>query len=221
MGIRHEDLWRALDTLAAEHGMTPSGLARAAGLDATSFNRSKRTGTDGRLRWPSTESLSRVLAATGASLESFSALVAGHRTLSHGGRDRDRDRRWRVARLRGGSVCVGGFDVEGAPTGPDWERRDTPTGAGPGDYGLAVETGELAPALCEGDLVMVSPEAVVRSGDRVIACLDGAVIPGLLRDGSTEIVVLAPFGGGAARNCSRIALRWIHRIVWIGRPAAL
>ncbi len=220
MAIRHEDLWRALDTLAAEHGMSPSGLARAAGLDATAFTRSNRTGTAGRLRGPSTQSRRRGLSATGASLESFSALVAGHRTLSQGRRDRDRDRRLRVARLRGGAVCVGGFDREGAPIGPDWERHEPPTGVAPGDYGLAVETGELAPALCEGDLVMVSPEAAVRSGDRVVACLDGAVIPGLLRDRSAHGVVLAPFGGGAARSCSRIALRWIHRIVWIGRPAA-
>ena len=218
MGIRHEDLWRALDTLAAEHGMTPSGLARAAGLDATSFNRSKRTGTGGRLRWPSTESLSRVLAVTGASLESFSALVAGHRTLSHP--RRDRDRRLRVARLRGGAVCAGGFDREGSPTGPEWERHEPPAEAGPGDYGLAVETGELEPALCEGDLVMVSPDAAVRSGDRVVACLEGTVIPGLLRDRSADLVVLMPFSGGTSRRCSRRALLWIHRIVWIGRTAA-
>lgn len=217
MGIRHEDLWRALDTLAAEHGMTPSGLARAAGLDATSFNRSKRRGSDGRLRWPSTESLSRVLAATGSSLETFSELVAGNRTLSHA--RRERDRRLRVASLRGESLALGGFDGEGAPTGPDWERQEPPAEAGPADYGLAVETGELAPALCEGDLVMVSPDAAIRRGDRVVACLDGMVVPALLRDRSEERVVLVPFSGAAARSCSRMALRWMHRIVWIGRSS--
>ena len=75
--MKHEDVWRALDTLAAEHGLSASGLARKAGLDATTFNRSKRRMGDGRARWPSTESLSKVLNATGASLESFTALVGG------------------------------------------------------------------------------------------------------------------------------------------------
>ena len=29
--MRHEDIWRAIDTLAAERGLTASGLARRAG----------------------------------------------------------------------------------------------------------------------------------------------------------------------------------------------
>ena len=59
--MKHDDIWRALDTLAAEHGMSASGLAKRSGLDATTFNRSKRTMPDGRARWPSTESLAKVL----------------------------------------------------------------------------------------------------------------------------------------------------------------
>ena len=82
--MNHEDVWRALDTLAAEHGLTTSGLARKAGLDATTFNRSKRRMADGRARWPSTESVAKVLQATGASLETFTALVGGARAVPHG-----------------------------------------------------------------------------------------------------------------------------------------
>ena len=58
--LRHEDIWRAIDKLAHEHGLTPSGLARRAGLDATTFNRSKRMSREGKLRWPSTESVAKV-----------------------------------------------------------------------------------------------------------------------------------------------------------------
>src|SRR5881227_1398508 len=75
--MKHDDIWRALDTLAAEHGLSASGLAKKSGLDATTFNPSKRRMPDGRNRWPSTESLAKVLDATGASLESFTALVTG------------------------------------------------------------------------------------------------------------------------------------------------
>src|SRR6201986_3946044 len=67
----HGQIWGAIDGLAERHDLTPSGLARRAGLDPTSFNKSKRLSVDGRLRWPSTESIAKVLDATGASMEEF------------------------------------------------------------------------------------------------------------------------------------------------------
>lgn len=80
--MKHEDIWRALDTLAAENGLSASGLAKRSGLDPTTFNPSKRRMPDGRARWPSTESLAKVLSATGASLEAFTTLVTGARALT-------------------------------------------------------------------------------------------------------------------------------------------
>ncbi|MCB1428220.1 MAG: helix-turn-helix transcriptional regulator, partial [Nitratireductor sp.] len=35
--LSHEGVWAAIDALAERHGMTASALARAAGLDPTSF----------------------------------------------------------------------------------------------------------------------------------------------------------------------------------------
>ena len=52
-----------------------------AGLDPTTFNKSKRGTANGKLRWPSTESLAKVLAATGASFEEFAALTSGDRAI--------------------------------------------------------------------------------------------------------------------------------------------
>src|SRR6202041_1310292 len=83
----------ALDTLAAENGLSASGLAKRSGLDATTFNPSKRTMPDGRARWPSTESVAKVLDATGASLESFTSLVSGARALTSGAAARGMSRR--------------------------------------------------------------------------------------------------------------------------------
>ena len=60
--MQHSQIWRAIDALAERRGMTASGLARAAGLDPTTFNKSKRQGVDGKPRWPSTESVARALA---------------------------------------------------------------------------------------------------------------------------------------------------------------
>src|SRR5256885_16240744 len=71
MILRHADIWQAIDQLAAEHGYSPSGLARRAGLDPTTFNKSKRIARDGRPRWPSTESIAKVLGATSMSFAEF------------------------------------------------------------------------------------------------------------------------------------------------------
>jgi orotate phosphoribosyltransferase len=73
--LSHEDIWNAIDRLAQAFGYSPSGLAKQAGLDPTSFNKSKRTSPDGKPRWPSTESLAKVLAVTGATMSEFIALI--------------------------------------------------------------------------------------------------------------------------------------------------
>ena len=65
--LSHSDIWKALDRLAEKAGTSASGLARDAGLDPTSFNRSKRQSRDGKNRWPSTESVSKVLTVVGVS----------------------------------------------------------------------------------------------------------------------------------------------------------
>jgi hypothetical protein len=71
--LKHADVWRAIDRLAEKHGMSPSGLARRSGLDPTTFNKSKRITKEGKQRWPSTESVAKVLTATGDSLAEFVA----------------------------------------------------------------------------------------------------------------------------------------------------
>lgn len=70
MTLTHAQIWLAIDRLAERHGMTPSGLARHAGLDPTAFNPSKRTRGD-RLHWPSTESIAKILAVTETGVVEF------------------------------------------------------------------------------------------------------------------------------------------------------
>jgi phage repressor protein C with HTH and peptisase S24 domain len=79
--LTHSKIWTAIDALARRYGLSPSGLAKRAGLDATAFNRSKRVTPEGRPRWPTTESVAKVLAATGASLTSSctSSMTRGQR----------------------------------------------------------------------------------------------------------------------------------------------
>lgn len=74
--LTHDKIWNTIDLIAQQVGTTPSGLARKAGLDATTFNKSKRFGQNGRERWPSTETLARILEVAGMDLVAFATLVA-------------------------------------------------------------------------------------------------------------------------------------------------
>ncbi len=214
--MKHEDVWRALDTLAAEKGLSPSGLARAAGLDPTTFNRSKRRTRTG-LRWPSTESLSRVLHATGASLEAFTALVGGGRALTTG-RHHHRGglRHLPVLPLsRLGEADL--FDEAGHPRRENWEQVEVPQPAELHDYAVGIDSARFEPAFREGGTLVVSPDAPVRPGDRA-----------LLHEGLVEHVsiVLVAKGNGARFRLQpfdtsmellpvdRLDVRRMHRIVW-------
>ncbi len=107
--LTHAQVWTALDRLAERAGMSPSGLARRAGLDPTTFNKSKRVTTDGRERWPSTESISKALAATSSTIETFVQLIgdsaradaSGAAARLRRGRQRRLFRRQRVSGRQG------------------------------------------------------------------------------------------------------------------------
>lgn len=71
----HEQIWQGLDRLAKVRGFSASGLAKKAGLDPTSFNKSKRFSPDGKPRWPSTESISKVLHATDSTMSDLFSLI--------------------------------------------------------------------------------------------------------------------------------------------------
>ena len=75
MQLSYSEIWNGIENLAESQGLSLSALAIKAGLDPTSFNKSKRVGTDGRKRWPSTESMNKILQATNTSLFEFMELA--------------------------------------------------------------------------------------------------------------------------------------------------
>jgi phage repressor protein C with HTH and peptisase S24 domain len=105
--LTHEQIWSALDRLAARVSLSPSGLARRAGLDPTTFNKSKRVTADGRERWPSTESVAKALAAANASIGTFVALMGdgARQAASPAAAVRRGDRV--VVKTNGGEVVLG------------------------------------------------------------------------------------------------------------------
>jgi len=214
--MKHDEIWRALDTLAAEHGLSPSGLAKRAGLDATTFNPSKRRMPDGRARWPSTESLAKVLDATGATLDAFTALVTGARALPAGGRATPAASR-RVPLI--GFAQAGGdgfFDDGGYPVGGGWDEVALPEIADPNAYALEISGESMEPVFRDGDVVIVSPAAPLRRGDRVVVrTLDGEVMAKQLARRSARRVELRSLNPAHPdRSFDLVEVSWVHRIVW-------
>jgi len=158
--LSHARIWAAIDELAARYGFSASGLARKSGLDATSFNRSKRTSAEGRDRWPSTESIAKILAATGASLEEFMRLVEPAQGPARS-----------TIPLIGMTQAGAGrfFTEDGMPTGgPGWEEVEFPDISNEKVFALEVAGESMLPLYRDGDVLIVSPSATVRKGDRVV-----------------------------------------------------
>jgi phage repressor protein C with HTH and peptisase S24 domain len=213
--MKHDDIWRALDTLAAENGLSASGLARRAGLDPTTFNPSKRTMPDGRARWPSTESVAKVLDATGASLEAFTALVSGARALASNGAARNGARRIPlIGFAQAGSD--GFFDDGGYPVGGGWDEVALPEIGDPNAYALEISGDSMEPVFRDGDMVIVSPVAPIRRGDRVVVRTQrGEVMAKQLARRSArriELRSLNPTHPNYSFDLNDVA--WMHRIVW-------
>ena len=206
--LTHESIWSALDALAAAKGMSPSGLAKKAGLDATTFNKSKRVTPDGRARWPSTESVAKALEAASASFDDFVALVDGARA---GGRRRA------LPLLGFAQAGDGGFfDDGGFPVGAGWDEVSFPDVADEKSYALEISGDSMVPVYRDGDIVIVSPAAPLRRGDRVVVrTLEGEVLAKELKRRTPRTVELKSLNNAHPdRTFKAEEIAWIARIIW-------
>lgn len=211
--LSHDRVWAAIDALAERYSLSASGLAKRAGLDSTAFNKSKRQSVDGRPRWPSTESLAKVMEATGASLEEFIVLVKGRPAAS----DRPAAQGSTVPLLGFAQAGAGGFfDDAGFPAGQGWDLVETPAGAREGAYALQVQGDSMLPLYRDGDRLVVDPTAAVRRGDRVVVKTQGGEVMAKVLERQTsrsiELVSLNP--EHPVRTIPMAEVEWVARIVW-------
>ncbi len=210
--LSHENVWAAIDALARINGMSVSALARGAGLDPTAFNKSKRRSADGRPRWPSTESLSRVLEATGCTLGEFETLAAGGRNGAPGPTDA------RSVPLIGFAQAGDGgyFDDAGFPAGFGWDTVELPARASGQSYALKVQGDSMLPLYRDGDTLIVEPQASLRAGDRVVVrTCNGEIMAKILkRFGPDRVELLSLNPEHPDRAFDRSEIEWAARIVW-------
>jgi phage repressor protein C with HTH and peptisase S24 domain len=205
----HKQVWAAIDTIAERYGFSASGLAKKSGLDPTSFNPSKRHGPDGRPRWPTTESIARVLNASGASVEEFTDLLTGRRGQP--------PRRKQIPLLGLAQAGKGGFfDDSGFPVGSGWEEIDVPGVTDSNAYALEITGDSMLPVYREGDVIIVSPSATIRKGDRVaVKTVDGQVMAKTMQRQTAKTVELVSINPEhEPKTIDMKDIDWIARIIW-------
>ena len=212
--ITHDGIWTAIDRLAASFGYSTSGLSKKAGLDPTAFNRSKRFGPDGKPRWPSTESISRVLSATGATMSEFLTFMGDDETPTKLAPTVPV-----IGYAQAGSQ--GYFDDAGYPVGEGWDQIQFP-GLDPFQgrvYSLEITGNSMEPLYRAGDRLIVAPGAAVRRGDRVVVrTLKGEVmVKELVRQTASKIELKSINPQFDDLNYSLNEVSWIARVVWVSQ----
>jgi phage repressor protein C with HTH and peptisase S24 domain len=206
--LTHAQVWSAIDRLAARAGLSASGLARRAGLDPTTFNKSKRITPSGRARWPSTESIAKALAATGTAFDTFVGLIE----QTGGGAAARAIPLIAFAKAGNGSY----FDGGGLPTGDGWDAIAFPIANDEHAYALQISDASLEPAYRSGDIIVASPTAPVRRGHRVVVrTKDGEVIARELKRRTAKSIELKSLNAHEPdRTLAAADVVWIVRIVW-------
>jgi phage repressor protein C with HTH and peptisase S24 domain len=203
--LTHGQVWTALDRLAERGGLSPSGLARRAGLDPTTFNKSKRITADGRERWPSTESLAKALAATNSPIDTFAQLIDSARTAQS-------------VPLIGFALAgaSGYFDDSGFPSGKGWDEVTLPSANDEHAYALEISGDQMRPAYRDGDIIVVSPGTPIRRGDRVVVkTRAGELMVKELKRRTAKTLELQSLNPGQVdRVLAAGDVEWIARIVW-------
>lgn len=206
--LKHADIWSAIDALAHDHGLTASALARRAGLDPTTFNKSKRITREGKPRWPSTESVAKVLDATGASLSDLVAYIGGN------GSGKAAAHLPLIGFAQAGDR--GFFDDAGYPVGGGWDEIPFPEVGDAHAYALEVSGDSMEPLFRDGDRVIVSPAASVRRGDRVVVrTIEGEVmVKQLIRQSAKRIELASINPAHQGRSFATEEIAWVARILW-------
>lgn len=202
--LTHAQIWAAIDALAKRQGLSASSLAKKAGLDPTTFNRSKRQNADGQLRWPSTESIAKVLGATSTNIDEFLGLLTQAEWPS---------RRVAYRLLDDGLAAV--IDASGKPMAAGWDEIAFPSPIDGLLYAIEIHSAAYLPVYREGDVLIIAPEAETRRHDRVLIIdWDGKADLGILGHASATHTHYTPFGAEQPTSRPNREIRAISRIVW-------
>ena len=207
MKLSHNDIWAAIDAVAQKAGLSASGLAKRAGLDPTTFNKSKRMSADGRLRWPSTESIAKVLDATGISLDEFMGL------LQEAGQPHPSRMIPLIGFAEAGTQAA--FDAQAQPKGEWWDDLPFPDQDGAHVYALEITGQEGGKRYRFGDVLIASSRATLRRGDRIVVhCHDQRLFLGELVRQSSRNLDFICLADETLHSLPVGEVNFVSRILW-------
>ena len=209
--LRHQDIWRAIDRLAEELDISVSALARRSDLDPTTFNKSKRTAPSGRQRWPTTESISKLLAATETPMSLFVAMMRDASEIGLG---------LRVPLIGQAQAGRSGyFDDAGLPVGSGWDELDFPNLGDPHAYALEINGDSMEPVYRNRDIIVVSPSSEARRGDRVVVKTrdEEVMAKELVRETASRIELRSLNAEYDDVTLPIADVMWKHRILWVSQ----
>ena len=163
--FRHLQIWTAIDRLADMNGLSPSGLARRAGLDATAFNKSKRFSKEGRERWPSTESLAKVLDVTKTEFLDFGMILSPDGRMNSPSSIAGLTNSAHATGVATDLPRSGFFEEDVQESSGKWEIIPLPDGQFDGDYAFRISDNSMLPVYRENDIVIVSKQVKTKAGD--------------------------------------------------------
>ena len=149
----------------------------------------------------------KALAATGTKVDTFVKLItdSGKAAISN------------VPLIGFAEAGAGGyFDDGGFPVGKGWEEIAFPSVTDEHAYALEISGDLMKPAYRDGDVIVVSPAAPVRRGDRVVVkTKDGEVMVKELKRKTSKSVELKSLNAEHRdRTLPMSEVVWVARIVW-------
>jgi phage repressor protein C with HTH and peptisase S24 domain len=113
----------------------------------------------------------------------------------------------------------GYFDDSGCPTGEGWNRAAFPAVNDRHAYALEVSGQAMEPAYRDGDVIVVSPAAPVRRGDRVVVRTRGGEVMAkeLKRKTAKTLELKSLNSAHADRTLESDDVQWMARILWVSQ----
>ncbi len=203
--MKYENIWNAVDKLAKMNGLSPSGLAKKSGLDATTFNKSKRRRPDGKKRWPSLDSINRITEACNISFEQFYKLC---------NEKNETDLQSAIpyalfSKLKSLVKKPGVFDTS------SWVKMRFPDGAD-NLYAVELDTNWYEPIYLKKHILVVTKNSDINKGDKVIAVLKNGEthIGEFLKRGGSYVEISDIIDRSDKKTLVVREIKLFHRILW-------
>jgi len=113
----------------------------------------------------------------------------------------------------------GYFDDAGFPAGEGWDQIAFPEVADTHAYALKISGQSMLPAYRDGDVILVSPSAAIRRGDRVVVkTRDGEVMAKELKRRTPSAIELCSLNAEHEdRMLAAEDVVWMARILWVSQ----